>query len=1063
MYLLYRKPKRPTRLLVILLMLWGMQATSQDMQQPLSLSMQDTNLSGVLSALDKQTAFTFSYDPAVLSKVPLKDVSYKAVPLSKILEDLKARTGMEYSIQQGTIAFRPGPAAPVTKTVATLTGHVVDEEDGKGIPGVTIKVVDKNVISHIDGSFSISVSPGKHHILLSSVGYEKKEITDVVLADKQVLELNLTLKRQKGSLSSVVVQASARKEGVAALYSRQKNNTAISDGISAEQIRVTPDNNTAQVLRRVSGITIQSEKFVTVRGVSDRYNNVLINGASLPSTEPNRRNFSFDIVPSALVDNIVVNKTATPDLPGEFSGGLIQINTKDIPSKNFLEVTIGTGLNTASDGKGFLSFKRDPQAWLGKVGKDRKWFGDGKLIDPTVYGKRVNIQNDTAFRNATGGQLPNRWKVHQYTYSPVHNFQLNGGMAHHFAAGNTLGFVGTLTYRNEMLYEEGDSRVLQQSDFDAQRYRYTTTIGGLFNVAYKTKKHKLAWKNIYNRKYSDQFDQQVGAYISDGWYSRRRSQVTLTNDLLLSKLEGEHNIGKFDLKADWYGEYIQLIREQPDTRFITGQGGEAAQLAQSKYTDDGRYTYDLNNPLIVKNGLYASRLEEIKKNAGLNLSLPFLIDNAKQLFKTGYGWSERSADFDGTGFKIREVPPNNSYINATRGLPYEDIAIPEAFSSGKLEYFAAYTRSETTGDRYEATQQLQSGYGMLDLKFFKKLRVIGGARYEQNKITISTVQYNNNGHSVFRDTSYYEKDWLPSVNLVYSFTDKLNIRAAYSKTLARPDFVERSPYVYYDFVELAEVVGQYALKTSRIQNYDLRLEYYPGSNEILSASLFYKKFQDPVERFYVIGSAMNTIEYRNMYEATAKGVELDARKSLGFIAPNSKWLQRLYISGNYTFLEGGISYFETKKNPVTNKDTLVLADADRPIQGLSPYIINGGLNYQGDIWGFNIAYNRTGRRIVNGGTHPTLIQYENPRDVVDLQLSGRFLQQKLEVKLNVSDLLNQYFIVYCNNINGDSSGGFPGEAPNKDPKGEAFNEEFDLINYKVKKGVGFSINFTYKF
>lgn len=1061
MYLFHRKPKRTARLLIIVLILLGVQAKSQDIQQPLSLSMQDANLSGVLSALGKLTTFVFSYDPAILSKVKLKDVRYQAVPLAKILDDLKIRTGVEYSVQQGTIAFRPGHLpVPSTKTVATITGHVVDEEDGKGVPGVTIKMGEKSVISNIDGSFSISVSPGKHHILLSSVGYEKKEITDVVLADKQVLELNLTLKRQKGSLSSVVVQASARKEGVAALYSRQKNNTAISDGISAEQIRVTPDNNTAQVLRRVSGITIQSEKFVTVRGVSDRYNNVLINGASLPSTEPNRRNFSFDIVPSALVDNIVVNKTATPDLPGEFSGGLIQINTKDIPSKNFLEITMGTGLNTASDGKAFIGFKRDKQAWLGKVDKDRKWFGDGKLIDPAVYGKRVNIQNDTAFRNATGGKLPNRWKIHQYTYSPVHNFQVNGGMAKHFAAGNTLGFVGTLTYRNEMLYEEGESRALQQSDFNAQRYRYTTTIGGLFNAAYKSKKHKLAWKNILNHKYSDQFDQQIGAYISDGWYARRRSEVTLVNDLLLTKLEGEHNIGKFDLKADWYGEYIRLIREQPDTRFITGTG---EQNTGEQFIDKGYYTYDLNNPLIVKNGLYASRLEEMKKNAGLNLSLPFRVGKAKQLFKTGYGWSERSADFDGTGFKIREVPPSNSYINATKGLPYEEIATPEAFSSGKLEYFAAYTRSETTGDRYEASQQLQSGYAMLDLKFFKKLRVIGGARYEQNKISISTVQYNNNGHSVFKDTSYYEKDWLPSLNLVYSVTDRLNVRAAYSKTLARPDFVERSPYVYYDFVELAEVVGQYALKSSRIQNYDLRLEYYPGSNEILSASLFYKKFREPVERFYVLGSALNTIEYRNLYEATAKGVELDARKSLGFIAPNSKWLQHLYISGNYTWLKGGISYFETKKNPVTNKDTLVLADADRPIQGLSPYIINGGLNYQGEIWGFNIAYNRIGRRIVNGGTHLTLIQYENPRDVIDLQLSGRFLQQKLEVKLNVSDLLNQYFIIYSNNIKGDASGSFPGEAPNNDPKGDAFNEALDFVNYKVKKGVGYSINFTYKF
>jgi hypothetical protein len=301
------------------------------------------------------------------------------------------------------------------------------------------------------------------------------------------------------------------------------------------------------------------------------------------------------------------------------------------------------------------------------------------------------------------------------------------------------------------------------------------------------------------------------------------------------------------------------------------------------------------------------------------------------------------------------------------------------------------------------------------------------------------------------------------VNVVYSITDKLNIRAAFSKTLARPDFVERSPYIYYDFVELTEVQGQQALRSSRISNYDLRIEYYPGPNEIFSASIFYKKFTDPVERFYILNSAMNMVEYWNLLGATAKGFELDARKSLGFIAPNNPFLQNLYISGNFTSLKGGISFIVKEKSRATNKDTSYVSKDDRPIQGLSPYIINGGLNYTGKIWGFNIAYNRIGRRIVNGGTVDYLVQYENPRDVLDLQLNGRFMQQKLEVRLNVSDILNQYFIIYSNNMNGAGTNSFPGGGLNKDPKGVAFNEALDLVNYKVRKGTGYNITFTYKF
>src|SRR5690606_6617223 len=165
----------------------------------------------------------------------------------------------------------------------------------------------------------------------------------------------------------VVVTANYRKASVEGLYALQKNNAALSDGISAEQIRVTPDNNAAQVLKRVSGLTVQDDKFVTVRGLSDRYNNVLLNGAALPSTEPNRRNFSFDIIPSGLIDNIIVNKTATPDMPAEFAGGLVQVTTKDIPDDNYASVTVGSGYNTNTIGRDMYSTKRGGNDYLGYV------------------------------------------------------------------------------------------------------------------------------------------------------------------------------------------------------------------------------------------------------------------------------------------------------------------------------------------------------------------------------------------------------------------------------------------------------------------------------------------------------------------------------------------------------------------------------------------------------------------------------------------------------------------------------------------------------------------------
>jgi hypothetical protein len=745
----------------------------------------------------------------------------------------------------------------------------------------------------------------------------------------------------------------------------------------------------------------------------------------------------------------VVNKTATPDLPAEFTGGLVQITSKDIPSENFLQAVVGTGTNTASANRDFVSLRRDKNAFLGQVDAERKWFGDGRLFDQQTYLTYIRNKDVAAMRR-TGSQIPNRWQQYRYPYTPTQNYQLSGGINKHLSAGSSFGFVGAVTYLNEQLYEEGEARSLQNYDFTSKQYRFITTIGGLLNMAFKLKNHKIAWKNLYNNRYSQQFDDRYGYQISNSRTENRTGDLTLSNHMIQTRLEGEHTVTAAAIKINWYGDYNTLTREQPDGRYLVGT---------EENPGEGNFRYNFNDRNLFWGGLYASILKEKRYNSGISIDVPFTLLHGQQHFKTGYAWSSRSVDFDATGLRILDAVTSR-YTDGRRGLPYYDITQPDKVASGDIEYLPTYIRSGTTGDRYAGKQTLQAGYGMLDLRLLKRLRLTGGLRYEENEMSLSTIYYDN-GFSVFRDSSYHEKDLLPSVNAIYSITNQFNIRGAFSKTLARPDFVERSPYIYYDFVEQAEVVGQYALEVSHIKNYDLRFEYYPSGNEILSASLFYKYFDKPVERFYILGNPSNVVQYKNLYSATAKGFEIDVRKSLAFINPSVRWLSNLYVSGNYTYLKGAIKYLVTQ-SPVTGKDTSFIGDGQRPIQGLSPFIINAGLNYQAKRWGFNIAYNRFGRRIVNGGTNATLIQYENPRDVVDLQLSVKVFKQKAELKCNISDLLNQYIIIYCNNIKEDSSSGYAGESPNNDPKGVAYNEAFDFVNYKAKKGSGFSISFSYK-
>ncbi|WP_207513515.1 TonB-dependent receptor [Longitalea luteola] len=1026
------------------------------LKEKISIELRNTTAAHVVEELDKRSNYTFSYTRDQLEKIPIRSFVFNNTSLGNALDNLQRLANLEFNLLGNTIAVKVSaalaavPSLPASAKPGKITG-IIRNEKNEVMPGVSVTVESsgKATTTSVNGEYILSLPPGNYTLQFSFVGFQTRRITDAVVKEEQVTDLSVVLTAATKQMQAVVVTSGARKESTRSLLMTQKNNAGMTNGISAEQIRVTADNNTAQVLKRVSGITVQGDRFVTIRGVSDRYNNVLINGSSLPSTEPNRRNFSFDIVPSSLVDNVIVNKTATPDLPGEFTGGMVQINTTDVPFRNFLNIGIGTGFNTSSTGKNFISHKRDKRAALGIIDEDRKWFGDGRVFDQQQYVKYHGSRDTAAMRNI-GKQIPNRWQTYQYQYRPMQNYQLSGGLSKKVSDNSTVGAVAAITYRNEMLFEEGEARSLQNYDYNIQRNRYNTTIGGIVNAAFRSKGHKLALKNLYNNRYSNQYDDRYGYQISNSGFENRTGETTLANRMIQSRVEGEHSLLNAKLRVDWYGDYITMKREQPDGRYLVGRDA-----------DSGRHTYLYNfgERNLFWGGLYSATLNEKRINYGGNFSIPFTVAKAKQTLKAGYAYSKREADYDATGLRI--LSTDVDFEKNHRGLPYYTIVTQEAIANGSLIYVPTYIRSESTGDRYDGEQLLKAGYAMLDLKILQHLRLVGGMRYEHNKVTMSTETYNTDGFPVFSDSVYTEKDWLPSVNVIYSITDKLNLRAAYSKTLARPDFVERSPYVYFDFVEQLQVTGQKALQVTRIKNYDFRVEYYPSGNEILSASIFYKDFDKPVERFYILGSPNNLVEYWNLYSATAKGVEAEIRKSLSFIAPASSWLQNLTFSANATYLEGEIKYLVTK-SPFTQKDTSYIDNGSRPIQGLSPYIINTGLNYQSKNWGFNVAYNRFGRRIINGGTNPRIIQYENPRDVVDIQISTQLMKQKAELRFNISDLLNQYTIYYSNNIKYSEGGGHPTEKDNNDPKGSAYNEALDFATYKVKKGTSFSISLTYK-
>ena len=370
------------------------------------------------------------------------------------------------------------------------------------MPSATISVqgLGKSFAADIEGRFSVLLEVGKKYaISVSSSGYNSKTIDEVEVKAKEDNSITITLEDK--TLEQVVVKSSARKETTSALINFQRNNTSVSSGLASDFIKRTPDKNTGEVLKRVSGTSIQDNKFVIVRGLGDRYNTAFLNGAQLPSSEPDKKAFSFDVIPAHIVDNIVINKTATPDLTGEFAGGLVQVTTKDIPTKNFLSLGIQFGFNTVSTFKDFFSNERSKTDWLGFDDGTRKlpkgFPGSRQEYNALINqpnGEQLQLDATKLFRNDV-------YTEKKSTASPLQTYALSFGTVKRYKDASSFGTVVSVLYRKQMftyevdraLYEQDGTKVLK---FNDEQNKYSVNVGAMVNFAYVKGKHKISFKNF---------------------------------------------------------------------------------------------------------------------------------------------------------------------------------------------------------------------------------------------------------------------------------------------------------------------------------------------------------------------------------------------------------------------------------------------------------------------------------------------------------------------------------------------------------------------------------------
>ena len=869
-----------------------------------------------------------------------------------------------------------------------VAGVVKDATTGEALVGAVVEVTgtDNRTVTDTDGHFAFDGLTGKTcKIAVSYLGYQKKEIDGVQVTPSTQKDLEVRMKADEQQLHDVTVTAVVRRNTEAAAVQEMKSSSVIVSNVSAQEISKTQDGNAGEVIRRIPGVSLIDDKFVMVRGLSQRYNNVWINGGAVPSSEADSRAFSFDMIPSSQIDNLTIVKTPASEYPADYSGGFIIINTKSIPQENTFSLQVGGNWNTSSSLASFTKTKGSSTDFLGFDGGLRSMHGGIEAgLNPLGAYNGVSLM---------GNHFNNDWTTS--TMHPLGDLKLGMSLTRHWnLSAGKLGLIAAANYTNEFrtyknmknnlfgVYDVANDRnnYLRHSTDD--QYNHNVRVGAMVNLTFLSKggNNKYEFKNIFNQignnryTWRDGVSAQANLERSAEYYYRSRTTYN-------GQVTGKHTLGNDEI--EWSGSYSYANRHIPDRR---------------RYMIDDALETDVYQ---LSNGNDVSRewtqLDEhiVSANVG-----------DKHLFHFGQ-WSP-SLRFGAYGeYRTRKYNTRNfiySWNTSGNDLPdgFRKMDMPQLLSDGSYygERGLYLIEQRQMRNNYRGHNTLGAGFLAATLPF-GAWSVYAGVRYEYNDMElISNLRDKEKSES---SRHYRHSDFFPSVNVTYVVDKKNQVRFSYGKSVNRPEFREISSSVFYDFDLASSVQGNPELQSCYIHNADIRYEWYPSRGEVVSLAAFYKYFDNPIEWTYTVTGGTDLVySYKNANSAYSFGVELDVKKDLGFIGlPNFSW------SFNGALIRSRVR-FDANDNQ----------DSNRPMQGQSPYLINTGIFYKHPTWNLDLAllYNRIGKRLIGVGRSEGTTaddtnarvpdSYEMPRDVFDFSASKKF-GDHLEVKLNVRDLLNE--------------------------------------------------------
>ncbi|MTI87044.1 MAG: TonB-dependent receptor [Balneolaceae bacterium] len=909
-----------------------------------------------------------------------------------------------------------------------ITGTIVDAESGETLIGVNVVLENnpsKGGSSDLDGRYTISnLRPGSYNLVVTYVSFARQLITDVEVKTGQVLQLDIVMEPETEELDEVVITAGAILDNEAGLLRQRQKSVAFSDAISSESMSRSGAGDAASAMSKVTGATVVGGKYVYVRGLGGRYSSTHLNGMELPSSDPDKKSFQMDLIPAGLLDNIVTLKTFTPDKPGNFSGGIVDLGTKSFPEQLLLKFSYSNSYNqNANLNNNFLAVPGNEKNALGfrsvpdvpNVLSDPNTSVPQYRSNPSAENARLLDTYTKSFGNYMGPVQDGQSRTNQGFSASIGN-QLS-------LFGRQLGYLASYTYGNNYSYysdgateryrlsDENASELNPQLVLDDAKGTHEVNSGLLIDLQYKlSATNKISGNYFYSR------NQQSTARYQDGiWAQEFGANDTLSSyinrvlhfidrSIKSYQLRGDHVIEALNkASVKWSYSNSSSVQSEPDLRYFTSVTRVLYPDANPIYTPSSSNWRDPSR--------FYRDLEDDNSNMKLDISIPFnQWDALTAKFKFGGAllnadrkFRERIFTYRVNGTFFNEIQGDANAFFGNNYLGVIRIDTTGSPQNPNYRYRLGNVIQDGTQKRnnYDGSRTVAAAYGMLELPISDKLKFVGGLRYETTEMDVASLD------TLQRSAELDKNDWLPSANMIYELTSGMNLRISASRTLARPNFRELVPYETIQFVNDETLRGNPNLERTLITNFDARWEWFMGPGEVLAISGYYKNLQNPIELTYATGQVLSNpiLQYQNVDEAVIKGVEFEVRKNLGFIASP---LRHFTGGFNLSLINSEITLSESE---LEARRAINPSQSDiRDLQGQSPYVINADLNYQNPRSGtvIGLYYNVFGPRLSNVGAGITPDVYERPQPKLDLNASQKFLRH-FNLKLSVTNILDSKF------------------------------------------------------